>query len=120
MLFKDTFYSVNSQDLQEGTATFNITINKDHNIFEGHFPNNPITPGVVQMEIVKELLAVITGKEMKMISMGNCKFLAFMNPLETPIFDVTLNYSDVEGNTKVAGQMKTDETVYMKISALYQ
>ena len=52
MLFQNNFYTVKSEDLSESTANFNIELNGDHKIFEGHFPDNPITPGVVQMEIV--------------------------------------------------------------------
>jgi len=120
MLFKDTFYFVNSINRESGRAIFNITIDKNHHIFDGHFPDNPITPGVVQMEIIKELLSKIMNKEMRMISMSNCKFLAIINPIETPTLDVVLIYSEVEGNVKISGHMKSDEVTCMKISAIYQ
>ena len=121
MLFENSFYSVNQEELAEGTANFNITINDAHEIFNGHFPDNPITPGVVQMEMIKELTSRITKKEMNLVSMGNCKFLAILNPVEVPTVDVVLNYKIQEdGGYKVSAQMKHADVIYLKISALYQ
>ena len=55
MQFKDDFYTIEASTHDEDTLVYSIVINKDHDIFNGHFPSNPVTPGVMQMEIVKEL-----------------------------------------------------------------
>ena len=121
MSFENKFYSVNQEKLAEGAANFNITINDAHEIFEGHFPDNPITPGVMQMEMVKELLSRVVKKELSLVSMGNCKFLAILNPKETTSIDLILNYTlQEDGGFKVSAQIKNGETIYLKISALYQ
>lgn len=121
MLFENKFYSVNQEELAEGTASFNITINDAHEIFDGHFPDNPITPGVMQMEMVKELLSRIVEKELNLVSMGNCKFLAILNPKETPSVDLVFNYVlQEDGQFKVSGQIKKEDVIYLKINAHYQ
>lgn len=81
-------------------------MNPLHHIFDGHFPGNPVTPGVVQMEIIKELLSTSLEKPMSLDTMGTCKFLAILNPTETPDVVVTLSVSiDDEGNTKVTASI---------------
>ena len=121
MLFQNNFYTVKSEDLSESTANFNIELNGDHKIFEGHFPDKPITPGVVQMEIVKELMSKVTNSSLNLVTMGNCKFLAILNPRETKEVLVAINYSLTEENRyKVSAQIRTKDVIYLKISAFYQ
>ncbi|MCH2230082.1 MAG: 3-hydroxyacyl-ACP dehydratase [Crocinitomicaceae bacterium] len=120
MLFKNEFYKVNASNTLEQTTTFSIEIDKDHDIFKGHFPDNPVTPGVVQMEIIKELVSETKNTEAKLISMGNCKFLAVLNPNENPLLDVVLKINETEENQlKVSAVIKTEETSFLKMSAFY-
>ena len=120
MIFKDDFYTINASHEEENATIYSVTINKGHAIFKGHFPGNPVTPGVVQMEVVKELMQVTLGKEMNLLSMGNCKFLAVLNPEETADVDITLNITETEdGNSKVKALIQQDETTFLKMSAVY-
>ena len=42
------------QDLIGSQVTAHYHTDKDHPIFKGHFPNNPILPGVVQLEMMAQ------------------------------------------------------------------
>ena len=56
MLIDKDFYTINEfQKLADDKALVSITINSGHQIFEGHFPGQPVTPGVCMMQIIKEL-----------------------------------------------------------------
>lgn len=121
MLFQNNFYTIKGEELSESAANFSIELNGDHKIFEGHFPDNPITPGVVQMEIVKELMSKVTNSSLNLVTMGNCKFLAILNPIETKEVLVAINYSLIEENLyKVSAQIRANDVIYLKISAFYQ
>lgn len=120
MILKDSFYNVQSLEVVDNNLEANIVIDPKHTIFDGHFPGNPITPGVVQMEIIKELLSVHFGKKANLKTMGNCKFLAILNPNETPQVSVKLSLTTQEdGSIKIAGQLATDKGACLKISAVY-
>ena len=58
-----------------------VTINEP--FFQGHFPNNPVMPGVLIVEAIaqtgavlmsKSLNADVTGKTILFISLDNCRF----------------------------------------------
>ena len=120
MLFKDNFYTVSSSTVHEATVTFSIELNKNHAIFKGHFPGNPVTPGVAQMEIVKELMKTHTNKELNLVSMANCKFLAILNPDTDANVDVILKVTTQEDDTlRVAAVIKNEATLFLKMSAIY-
>ena len=56
-MLKD-FYTLNTlQQIAANTYLCTLTLNAEHPIFKGHFPNNPVTPGVCMMQIVKNLTA---------------------------------------------------------------
>ncbi|MFD2542757.1 3-hydroxyacyl-ACP dehydratase [Lacinutrix gracilariae] len=116
MQLKD-FYTVNNVAVTENNATANITINKDHEIFKGHFPGNPVTPGVCMMQIIKELTEGVVGKKLMMQSSSNIKFMAIINPEKTPDLVLTLNISETENGYKVKNSTTFDETVALKLTS---
>jgi 3-hydroxyacyl-[acyl-carrier-protein] dehydratase len=61
-----------------------ILLNRDHRIFEGHFPGNPILPGVCTVQIASEIIGKAMGKELMLTHAGNIKYLGFINPVLMP------------------------------------
>lgn len=61
-LLKNDFFEIEKLDHSTGLIASTIKINASHTIFDGHFPNNPITPGVVQLQITKEILEDVFQK----------------------------------------------------------
>jgi len=120
MLFKDTFYTIHSTKEENDTFIFSIELNKDHSIFKGHFPGNPVTPGVAQMEIIKELVQISQEKELSLVSMPSCKFLAILNPEKNAMIDVVLKFSSTEDeHIKMNAIIKDEQTSYLKMSGFY-
>ncbi len=119
-MFKDQFYRIQQRSQAEDTEVFSIEIEKNHHIFDGHFPGNPVTPGVAQMEIIKELVGEVTGKKMKLVSMSNCKFLAILNPESDALVDVQLKIVQTETEEwKVNATILNPANTYLKMSAVY-
>ena len=120
MLLHNDFYAIAASSSEEDTYNFTVHLNPVHHIFDGHFPGNPVTPGVVQMEMIKELLSIALDKKMSLKSMGTCKFLAILNPNDTPDVEVAIKTSlSEEGTTKVTASIVAGETSFFKMNAVY-
>ena len=115
MQLKD-FYALNTLDVADNIATANITINKDHEIFKGHFPGNPVTPGVCMMQIIKELTEEVVGKKLMMQSSSNIKFMAIINPEKTPNLNLSLDITKTDEGYKVKNNTKFEDTVALKLT----
>ncbi len=63
--------------------TAHILLNWEHPVFEGHFPGNPILPGVCTVQIIRELIEKSVGKELMLSKAGNIKYLGFISPTAT-------------------------------------
>ncbi len=49
--------TVTMKDLIASQVVCSYKVKKDHPIFEGHFPGNPILPGVIQIEMMAQAAA---------------------------------------------------------------
>ena len=121
MLLKD-FYKVISleeNDSQKYLAI--IFVNEKHEVFKGHFPDNPIMPGVCMMQIIKELTEQITESSLVMQRLTNVKFMALINPEATPELRLELDITTTdEGLIKVKNTTYFNETVALKLSSVYK
>ena len=116
MQLKD-FYTVNDLAVAENKATAKITINKDHHIFDGHFPGNPVTPGVCMMQIIKELTETVVEKKLMMQSSSNIKFMAIINPQKTPDLVLSLDITRTDEGYKVKNSTSFEDTVALKLTS---
>lgn len=120
MLLKD-FYKINSLTHTEGQRyVAEITINKDHEVFKGHFPGNPVTPGVCMMQIIKELTQQVVSAPLLMKSASNIKFMALINPEINSHLKLELDIAEADDATvKVKNTTFFDDTVALKLTCIY-
>lgn len=119
MLLND-LYTINNIQEQDGTVTATIKLNADHAVYKGHFPDNPVTPGVVQLQMVKDLLELHLGKELRMLDMGRCKFLSVLDPRQHENIDVSIGLKEVDGTYKASASGSADGQAFFKFNASYK
>jgi 3-hydroxyacyl-[acyl-carrier-protein] dehydratase len=73
-----------------------IELDASHPLFEGHFPGNPILPGVCTVQIIRELLEQSMQKSLSMTKAGNIKYLGFVNPVTMPVLMFQLQIKSAE------------------------
>jgi 3-hydroxyacyl-[acyl-carrier-protein] dehydratase len=121
MLLKDFYKILSSDKTNDGNYTVIVYLNKDHEVFKGHFPNNPVTPGVCMMQIIKELSEGILNKDLMLKTASNVKFMALINPEINPTLRLELAISEnEEGEIKVKNTTYFDETVALKLTNTYK
>ncbi|MBL3549377.1 MULTISPECIES: 3-hydroxyacyl-ACP dehydratase [Chryseobacterium] len=115
------FYTLQSYEKTEnGSFIADISLNKDHDIFKGHFPGNPVTPGVCMMQIVKELTEEFVGSKLFLKTASNVKFMAIINPFETPDLKLQLDIDENGEDVKVKNITSFGETIALKMSVSYK
>ncbi len=119
-MLRNDFFKINDLDLSGDELIASISIKPDHSIFEGHFPGNPVTPGVVQMQMVKEILEVHFEKKLQLKSMGRCKFLHVLNPVNTSDILVKINIRETEDDLGISAAGMKNEITFFKFNAVYQ
>jgi len=79
---------------EEGNASdFTISMDWEHSIFKGHFPENPVLPGVCTIQIIGELLAEILDNDVRLEKASAVKYPAFISPAHGREFNFSIRHS---------------------------
>ena len=121
MLLKDFYKVISIENSAENKYLALIHINAEHEVFKGHFPGNPIMPGVCMMQIIKELTEEISKNSLFMQSLSNVKFMALINPFNTPELRLELDISMTDTDlVKVKNVTYFDDTLALKLNSVYK
>ncbi len=52
----DALFKISKLEHSDGIISAMLDINKDCDIFKGHFPGHPVVPGACMLQIVKDVL----------------------------------------------------------------
>lgn len=52
----DSLFTIKEIKIAEESILSIVSVDAGHKIFEGHFPGQPVLPGVCQIQLIKELL----------------------------------------------------------------
>ena len=118
MILLDDFYSLIEKKASPGVVTARIAIKKTHRILEGHFPGLPVVPGVCMLQIVREIMEVHIGRDLKIIASDNMKFLSVISPEQNPEVEAAINYSEDGGNFLINATLFAGATTFFKLKAI--
>jgi 3-hydroxyacyl-[acyl-carrier-protein] dehydratase len=119
MLIKG-LYKVNSFDRNEGEIVTTVSLNKNHEIFEGHFPGNPVMPGVCMIQMIKELTERATEKNLFLSNCSNIKFMAIIDPRKNQLLTLKIDFAEENGIIKVKNTASFEDTVALKLNASFK
>ena len=121
-MLRDKFYELKTlKPVGDSDNEFEavVRLNKDSEIFKGHFPDNPIAPGVCMVQILKELTSKITKTKLTMQSASNIKFMALINPELTPDVKFTIHITQENDTIQVRNKCYLDEIIALKMGVKY-
>lgn len=119
-MLNNDFFRIISINEDAGALRAVIKINPGHHIFEGHFPGQPVVPGVCMIQIVKELLATITGEEPLLKGGDMFKFLSILDPTKNDEVNVDIKYEeDNTGQLNVQASLFHQQATYLKLKARF-
>ena len=129
-VLKDSFYTILSLipaenknatmgfDTQVYTAM--IKLNGQHPVYMGHFPGNPVVPGVCQIQMIMEIFSEVIHKEVSLVNSDNIKFLNIIVPEKYPVLEIKISIKKkgTEG-WDVAGTISKDDLLFLKFKGIF-
>ncbi|WP_139855591.1 3-hydroxyacyl-ACP dehydratase [Aequorivita sinensis] len=97
-----------------------VHLDKNHDIFKGHFPGNPVMPGVCMIQIIKELTEKTVEKELFLAVSSNIKFMAIINPEKNSELQLAIDITEENGEVKVKNTTSFEDTIALKLSATFK
>ena len=119
MILQDFYKILSEEKISDSKYIVTILVNEKHEVFKGHFPGNPIMPGVCMIQIIKELTESITKSSLMIQSLANVKFMALINPEVTPELRLELDVTTTEdGLVKVKNTNYFNDTTALKMKKI--
>jgi 3-hydroxyacyl-[acyl-carrier-protein] dehydratase len=114
----NNLFTLKNQNSSPGAVRAVLSIQKDHEIFKGHFPGRPVVPGVCMMQVIKELVEVETNRNLRLAAAANMKFLSIIDPEENNQLDAEVTYDDKDGHLGINASLFAGAVTFFKLKAI--
>lgn len=119
-MLQGDFFTISNIETAGSEVKAELIINAGHKIFDGHFPGQPVVPGVCMMQMVKEIIEQVTEKKMNLIKSPEMKFLAIIDPCKNNTISTTLKYTIGEQeDIVVSATFFKDALTHFKFKGLF-
>ena len=121
MTLNDSFYTVHATHVDATGTRFVVRLNPAHEIFAAHFPGNPITPGVCQIAMVRELASCYVKQRLTLRHIASIKYQNLLKPDADTLLNITLANvrTDADGNYTLQATVGDEHTTYTKMSLTF-
>ena len=118
-MLQDNFFTISTLQNEGNNIAATLSINPSHHIFEGHFPDFPVVPGVCMMQMMREIMEGVLDKKTRIVKADHLKFLAVINPQENAVVDTVLTYKTLEnGNIGIEAKLFKEATIFFKMKCV--
>lgn len=98
---------------RDGEATvFQVTLLPTFAGYAGHFPGNPVAPGVCNIRMLKQCAEQIAGKPLMLNYITGCRFKSIITPHLTPKLQlrIHLTASIIEGSYEMTATVSSQDS----------
>jgi 3-hydroxyacyl-[acyl-carrier-protein] dehydratase len=118
-MLQGNFFTINHIRQDENSVKASLELNPGHKIFEGHFPQTPVVPGVCMMQMVKEVFEDVADRETRIVSAAHMKFLTVINPQQTKMIQLDMKFTARENKEiEILALLFNEGVVYFKFKGL--
>ena len=100
MTLENCFYTI--IDVMGDTTHLHLC--ETHPVYEGHFPGQPICPGVFTMSMVRECASRLIGRRLRWKEVKSCRFTGMLYPGDdtTLVLNMHADADDVELHAEIS------------------
>jgi 3-hydroxyacyl-[acyl-carrier-protein] dehydratase len=113
-LLLNNLYTIQSLSEKDKTIQTTVLLREDHPIFKGHFPGQPVLPGVCMLEMIAEIAGSHLKQRFRILDAPLIKFLNMIDPGKDPLILFEINYEIASGKIPVTGRISSGSRVFMK------
>ena len=119
MLLENKFFRVLDVKRDENLqAIYRVQIVPDCKVYNGHFPGDPVCPGVCNMETIKECASFMLGRQLRYESIKQCRLTALATPVVCPEVNVTVSLTETGDAFQIIGQIADEKQTYMILKGI--
>lgn len=113
----ENYYKINDFLVEGGEAVFQISLLADCDVYKGHFPGEPVSPGICNIQMIKECAEMIAGKSLFLNNLQICRLTTLVTPLLHPHVEMKVNLEDNDGIYRLIATIGRDGEKYLELKA---
>ena len=112
------FYFIESSSVTANELDYKLVLIAEHPIYLGHFPNQPIVPGVVLLHILKEVTELGLDKKLRIVSAKKIAFRKIIEPKQN--IDIGLKIEVERGNDiNIKAEFDINKSIVAKLDCVF-
>jgi 3-hydroxyacyl-[acyl-carrier-protein] dehydratase len=118
-MLRDNFFSIIDRNVDDTTLKSSLSIRRDHPIFQGHFPGQPVVPGVCMVQMIKELLEIQMDTRLQLRHADSIKFLSIVDPDRDQMVEASVSWAEENGMFSVNASLFSGSVTFFKLKATF-
>ena len=120
MLLGNFFKIIETDYSKDNSDEFNVFIelNEEHKIYKGHFPGNPIVPGVCIIQMIKEIMSELFNKKLFLNQGSNIKFISMIKPEINKMLNVNYKVKNNDDAFQLNVVISFEEKIFFKFKGI--
>ncbi len=118
MIMSSGVFNVGAHSVSDSGYLFNVSVNEQHAVFAGHFPSQPVVPGVCTLAMIKECVSKVVSRPVRFSYIKECKFLSAILPGEHSDLVVKIVIKDDAAGLNLVAEVMTDSARMMKLKSI--
>ena len=119
-MLNDDFFTIKEMNIEGNSINAIVEINEKHKIFQGHFPEHPVVPGVCIFQMMKEIAELSSGQKLQLTKASEIKFLGIIDPNEKKTLRMNLNYEKENGGINVSASLLKESSICFKFKGTFK
>lgn len=111
------YFRIISQTATDSVTTFHVLLLADHPVYRGHFPGNPVSPGVCNMQMIKECAEQLIGHEVLLDNVRQYRLMEVLSPQRTPELDIDVEVGLSDGRYQIRSTVRSTNGISIDFKA---
>ena len=107
------YFIIDSRTADSDETLFCVTLLPEYKAYAGNFPANPVSPGVCNIQMIKECAEQLAGKHLFLGYISQCRFSAVVTQQTTPHLQIRMQLVEADGTYRVCATVCDDTTIYI-------
>ena len=114
----ENFYTIIARTLDGLSGMFQVRLNPECKIYEGHFPGTPVSPGVCNIQMMLECAEIVAHMPLRARKINRCRFTTLLSPKTHPELEIRIDLQEKETNIySLNASIGKGEEIYQTLKA---
>lgn len=114
MRLERDYYETMVARLNGQTGMFVVRLKSNCDVYQGHFPGEPICPGVYNIQLVRECAERLARRSLRIRTIQRCRLTALLTPTPNRELIVCIQFSPLDNGFACRATISDAQQTYME------